>query len=173
LSDQHDKSSLNGNAGKGSLMLSIGLFVLACALPALVLHTGQHLNTKIWRWDGYESINGLSLLAVGLTWGWLRLNFTAFANLPLWLSWILYARGHFTAARVTSTIALILSLETLQLFVQPYWFDEAASREGYLAAPHIGFFCWVGSMFVILFASNRALCGRSSDLFAASNRDER
>jgi hypothetical protein len=99
-------------------------------------------------------------------------NFTAFANLPLWLSWILCARGHFTAARVTSAIALFLSLETVQLFVQPYRFDEAASREGYLAAPHIGFFCWAGSMFVILFASNRALRRRSSDPFAASNQDE-
>ncbi len=50
-----------------------------------------------------------------------------------------------------------MSLETLQLMVQPYLTDEGATKVGYLVAPHIGCVCWIGSMIVIALASQRLI----------------
>jgi hypothetical protein len=91
----------------------------------------------------------------GLALGWIRFNFTAFANPLLWLSWILYFFEKYQGARICATLALVISAETLQLTVQPYLYDEGGSTEGFLVAPHIGFFCWIASMAVIWVESNR------------------
>jgi hypothetical protein len=136
---------------------SVILFLVACVTPALVLHVGQQLGVAGFQWQKYQSILGGHLLVSGLGFGWLRMNFTAFANLPLWASWIFFLRGSYTASRLSACLALALSVETLQLMVQPYLWDEAATRQGYLAAPHIGFVCWIGSMMLMALASHRIL----------------
>ncbi len=135
------------------LVFSIGLFVAACGLPALILHNRAYLDNSRWVWRSYHSIQGIVLLVQGLTLGWMRLNFTAFANLPLWAAWIQYGRQKYGAARTLSAVALVLSIETLQLLVQPYLYDEGGATKGFLFAPHIGFFCWIGSMAVIWLSS--------------------
>lgn len=104
-------------------------------------------------WQSYRSISGIALLVQGLILGWMRLNFTAFANLPLWAAWIQYGRQKYGAARTLSGVSLVFSIETLQLAIQPYVYDEGAAVKGFLFAPHIGFFCWIGSMAVIWFGS--------------------
>ena len=146
-----------GRWRKYALIGSVVLFAAACAAPALVLHVGQRLGTAGFRWERYQSIAGGSLLVSGLVFGWLRMNFTGFANLPLWASWLLFARGHFGGARLLALMALGMSMETLQLLVQPYVWDEAMTTEGYLSAPHVGFACWIGSMLLIAFASHRLM----------------
>jgi hypothetical protein len=135
------------------LAVSIGLFLAACALPALVLHNRSYLDNLHWVWQSYRSVRGITLLVQGLALGWTRFNFTAFANLPLWAAWIQFWRQRYGAARTLSAIALIGSIETLQLAVQPYLYDEGGSTKGFLFAPHIGFFCWICSMAVIWFSS--------------------
>lgn len=50
-------------------------------------------------------------------------------------------------------VALVLSIETLQIAAQPYPYDEGGSTKGYLFAPHIGLFCSIGAMAVIWFSS--------------------
>jgi hypothetical protein len=139
---------------KYGLIGSIALYVIACVTPALILHVKRQLGAGGSRWDGRQSVYGVNLLVSGLALGWVRLNFTAFANLPLWTSWIFLARRRFQQARVLALVALFMSLETLQLVVQPYLWDESGTTEGYLAAPHIGVICWIGSMLVVAFTSS-------------------
>jgi hypothetical protein len=93
----------------------------------------------------------------GLALGWLRLNFTAFANLPLWVAWLQFGRKNYGTARALAGLALILSVETMQLAIQPYLYDEGAATKGFLVAPHVGFVCWIGSMAVIWFSSTARL----------------
>lgn len=138
-----------------ALLSSIILFLIACFTPALILHVKARLGVAAGRWHGYRSVYGGNLLVSGLALGWFRLNFTAFANLPLWLSWILFARRRFETSRLFAFVALAISIETLQLLVQPYLWDEGGTTQGYLTAPHIGFICWIGSMLIIAFASYR------------------
>jgi hypothetical protein len=140
---------------KYALICSVILFLVACVTPALVLHVKEQLGAAGSRWQGYESISGAALLAIGLALGWIRFNFTAFANFPLWISWILFARRRYSGSRFFSLLALAMSIETLQLIVQPYLGNEGGTTEGYLAFPHVGFYCWIGSMLVIAFASHR------------------
>jgi hypothetical protein len=139
---------------------SIILYLIACVTPALILHVGQHLGIAGFHWQHYQSITGIHLLLTGLAFGWLRMNFTAFANLLLWASWTFYLRDHYRASRLCAWLALILSVETLQLIAQPYLWDEGATREGYLAAPNIGFLCWIASMVLMAAASQRQLSTR-------------
>jgi hypothetical protein len=139
------------------LIGSVILFLVACVTPALILHVGQQLGVAGFHWQNYQSISGGHLLVSGLAFGWLRMNFTAFANLPLWASWIFFLRGRYATSRLCAWLALALSVETLQLIVQPYLWDEGATRQGYLAAPHIGFLCWTGSMLLMVLASHRVL----------------
>jgi hypothetical protein len=145
----------------GPVLCSIGLYGLACVLPALVFRVlpalvdHEKLGTRARSVD-YQSLSGFYLLVTGLLFGWTARNFAAFANFPLWLSWIFFLQGKFKEVRAISAVALVMSLQTLQLLWQPYWFDEAGTQ-GYLAGPHVGLFCWVGSMFVILFSSNLAV----------------
>jgi len=49
----------------------------------------------------------------------------------LWLSWIFFWRNRFLAARTCSIVALVISVETLQLLVQPMLFDEGASPKDF------------------------------------------
>lgn len=144
------------NRNRTPVAVSIGLFIIACAVPALIFHTGSK-HSDVWVWEGYRSVSGLALLLTGLFFGWFQGNFTAYANLFLWLSWFQYARRRFKAARLTSAIALLVSAETLQLVFKPMVFDEGGVVRGYLTAPHVGFFCWFASIVIILYSSQRVL----------------
>ena len=155
LAETRTESSGDGRLRKAALAGSIALFVVACVTPALVLHVRENLGAAKSGWQGYESMSGFDLLFVGLLLGWIRVNFTAFANLPLCASWILFGLGRYRVARLSSLVALGLSLETLQLIWQPYLMDEGSTRVGHLVAPHIGCVCWVGSMIIIALASHR------------------
>jgi hypothetical protein len=141
---------------KRALLWSIVLYLAACALPALVFHIRSDLGAAGAVWSGYRPERGINLLAQGLVFGWIRANFTAFANPLLWLSWIMLARNRFSAARGLSLAALIVSIETLQLLFQPMLWDEAATQKGYLAAPHIGFVFWIASMWLVYWTSRQA-----------------
>jgi hypothetical protein len=153
----------SGHADRWHIVALAGiivLYIVACATPALVLHVRENLGPARSGWQGYQSMPGFFLLFVGLLLGWLRFNFTAFANLPLWSSWILFALGRFKVSRNLSLVALAMSLETLQLVVQPYLMDEGATKVGYLVVPHIGCVCWIGSMIVIALASQRLIASK-------------
>ena len=146
-----------------AVLVSMALYVAACLLPALIFHVRRDLGNGGSVWGGYRSDNGISLLFAGLVFGWMRLNFTAFANPLLWMGWIFLARRNWNSARVCSLGALIWSIETLQLLFQPMLWDEAAVNKGFLAAPHIGFVLWIASMVVIYLASLRGLKAAPSE----------
>jgi hypothetical protein len=138
------------------ILTSIALFLIGCVTPALFFRVARNDGHSLI-WQGYDTAYGAQLLFMGLFLGWARMNFAAFANLPLLLSWIFLARGRRKAARNTSLLALLLSLQTLELLVMPFLWDEAGTREGYLMAPHIGCLCWLASMVIILVAAQRVL----------------
>ena len=139
------------------VLLSMALYLAACALPALIFHVREDLGRNVSVWSGYRSDRGVDLLFTGLVMGWMRLNFTAFSNLLLWISWIALARRSFDTARLFSLGALIWSVETLQLVFQPMLWNEGAVDKGYLVAPHIGCVLWIASMLVIYLTSGRLL----------------
>jgi hypothetical protein len=141
------------------VFLSIAIYLAACLLPALMLHTGGYIYTKDlqknWRWGGNESLRGAELLFIGW-FGLLIGNFAVLANPALWLSWLLLGTRRDRGAVWCSAIALLLAMLTFQLIFQPYRFDEAGAKLGYLAFPHIGFYAWIASMALIAFAALKA-----------------
>jgi hypothetical protein len=139
-----------------TVLLSMALYVASCSLPALMLHTGGYVYAKDltpgWKWSGHESVRGAELLFSG----WFGLmvgNFAVLANPALWLSWLLFGLKNDRGATASSAVALLVAMLTFQLSVQPYYFDEAGAKRGYLESPQIGFVCWIASMVLILVAS--------------------
>jgi hypothetical protein len=143
-----------------AVSISVALYIAACVLPAILLHVLVRAYGEPgadWRWDGYESVRSGELLFVGsfgLFTG-LSGNFAVLANPALWLGQILYGLRQNRAAAACSGMALILSLFTFQLLSHPYYFDEDGVRQGYLASPQAGFYCWVAGMAIILLAGIR------------------
>jgi hypothetical protein len=134
---------------------SIALYLASCLLPALMLHTGGYTYARdmkaTWHWTGHESLRGAQLLFTGW-FGMLLGNFSVLANPALWLAWILYGSRQYRAANWLAGLAIM----TFQLLRQPYYFDEAGARRGYLKYPEIGFLCWLAGMALILFSGVRA-----------------
>ena len=97
------------------LATSILLYLAACAMPALLFRNRNYADSTHWTWGGYRSVSGIQLLVQGIVFGWLQLNFSAFANVPLWLSWIFFGRRSWRAARTAALVALIMSLETFSI----------------------------------------------------------
>ena len=141
------------------LPVSVALYFAACTLPAVLLHTGSNTYSpglpQEWHWTGYESLKGIELLFAGL-FGLLMGNFAGFANPLLWLSWLFLGFRRYRAAAIASGLALVFAMQTFQMMVQPYLFDEAGVRQGYLQAPQVGFFAWTASMVLVLAAGWRA-----------------
>jgi hypothetical protein len=144
------RSLMPGTGGRLPILcISFMLYVLACATPALVLHTGsralQPSGERVWTSQGYETITGLELLFAGV-FGLLRMNFAGLANPLLWLSWLLLGRKKYDAAVAVSIVALLLSMQTFQLIVDPFLFDEGGVKLGYLSSVRLGFLSWIASM---------------------------
>lgn len=137
-----------------AVSISVTLYIAACVLPAILLHVRVRAYGgepgPDWRWDGSESVRGGELLFVG----WFG-NFAVLANPALWLGQILYGLRQNRAAAACSGVALMLSLFTFGLLSHPYYFDEDGVRQGYLASPQAGFYCWVAGMAIILLAGIR------------------
>jgi TRAP-type uncharacterized transport system fused permease subunit len=138
------------------------LYIAACYLPAILLHTGSYhysdVHSRTWVWHGYQSLRGVDLLIAGL-FGILMGNFAWLANPLLCISWLLLMRRQYDSAALVSGFALIIAMATFQLTVQPYYFDEGGVNLGYLHLPQSGFYLWIGSMASVFIP---CLCARYS-----------
>lgn len=151
--------SLSRTGHRRQLLLvgSVALYVLACLLPAVLLHTGSNSYTRTGpklTWNGYQSLKGWELLLTGW-FGIFTGNFAVLANPLLWLSWLLFGSRRERGAIGFSAAALLFSMFTFELIVRPYYFDEGGVVCGYLKSIEAGFVCWVASMALILVSSIR------------------
>ncbi|NOK00695.1 MULTISPECIES: hypothetical protein [Myxococcus] len=121
--------------------LSAILFVLGCALPAVVLYnTGSRQEDSMW---------GVSLLLVGwlgvfvMQWGW-------FANPLLLLTLALLLMGKYRGAFWVGVVTVLVGLSTLSWYLHSIPADEAVSpdRQLELLYPTLGYFFWMGSLLV-------------------------
>ena len=129
-----------------------GLFVTACATPALVLRgpgeAPPHVPTEY-------VVTGLDSLVNGWVAPWAGVPLLAWYANPLWLvGLVLVARGAHRAARYVLATALVLASTTLLLFWQGLPSEAVASgATSHLERPLVGFFLWVGAMLVPLLAA--------------------
>lgn len=106
---------------------------------------------------GIEDVHGLLLLLNGLLFGPYFKNFAAYANPLFWLGLGCFAGGGLKAARVLLLLALLVSLQTLQVYLVPLPMDEGIVVRGLLLYPHAGFFLWILGMDVPLLLAHRWL----------------
>jgi hypothetical protein len=142
------------------VVTSAVLFVVACALPAVVTYnTGNRETESMW---------GVTMLFVGWLgafanlWGW-------FANPLLLLSLPLLGVGWYRAAFWAGIASVIVGLSTLSWYVHSIPADEggSASRQLELSYPTLGFFCWMGSL-VMVPASASILARQEAEAKAAA-----
>ncbi|XXF79349.1 hypothetical protein P2318_06240 [Myxococcaceae bacterium GXIMD 01537] len=123
---------------------SLVLFIIACATPAMVCFKTSS--------GGDETMFGFVLLLLGWL-GVVDMNFGWFANPPLALALLFLALRKFTVSAVLSGLALLIALSSLSWYIHPMSADEGGVGRLILKYPHVGFFCWVGSILVVLGAS--------------------
>jgi hypothetical protein len=132
------RSNGDSNARINVLGLSSLLFVMACAMPALVIRDGERVDS----WEGWF------LLTFG--WGGLfQAQFAWLANLLLVGAALLVWRRRYVGAAVTSGMALPLALDTAAMFSQPVAIGDEV-RPCFLQRFGPGFFLWLASFLVVL-----------------------
>jgi hypothetical protein len=127
-----------------AIVVSVILFGVACALPALefqkfVQGVVQGPDVKI----------GVTLLLIGWL-GPFALQFAWFANPLLGLSLWALAFRRWNRAAVFAVLALLLSVQTFQLFWQDVPADEGRVGQLRLQQVQPGFFAWQGAILVAL-----------------------
>jgi hypothetical protein len=135
-----------------AIELSIYLYLLACAVPALVFSDSYEPQRPPICWVGVQAlIFGMLSLQ---TW-----QFAPLANISYLVS--LVALGKFggrKTAHYASALACLVALDTFALYFHtipyfsPFWLGSNCAKMA-LKYPGIGFYFWIGSMLVIFFAS--------------------
>ncbi len=122
-------------------VVSTVLFIVSCALPALVLY-----NTATKQED---TMSGVTLLLTGwlgvfvMQGGW-------FANPLLAVTLLLLLMGRYRGAFWTGFLAVLVGLSSLSWYFHSIPADEGVSptRQLELLYPTLGFFFWLGSLLV-------------------------
>jgi hypothetical protein len=121
-----------------ALGVSLLLYALACALPAL----------DFLKEDGSPTPESPMFGFVLLFIGWLGIiigQFAWLANLGWLLSLILLLCRRWIASLVTSILAILLAMQTYALFAQRVPANEAATSYLILQQVKIGFYVWLAS----------------------------
>ncbi|MFN8442824.1 MAG: hypothetical protein U0175_18755 [Caldilineaceae bacterium] len=131
-------------------LLTILLFILACAVPALEFrhYCSDPANYDMVTWEGLRALAlGWMGLFVGMI-GW-------YAN-PFWLFGMLAYLFNFRwVARILLFIALVLALTSFMLIDTSVPADEANVCKLMLETPLIGFYLWLGAMVFGFFVAVR------------------
>jgi hypothetical protein len=122
------------------LFISMGLFLIACASPALAF---KRTSSDMEVWPGFQV----------LMMGWLGLLFKQiawYANPVMVLSLIFLLCRRWLAATVIALAALALAANTLVLFSTELPADEANVNKLRLEYLGPGFYSWVASIVAII-----------------------
>ncbi len=142
---------LNPTLRRTLLAAAFGSWLLACGVPAL------HFNNM-----GDHAVSGFELMTTGLFFGWVVVNFAAYANPFLLIAGIQCLRGKQKSARILSVISLFLAAQTLQLILFPCTWPSAIGSTSRSAAcrdwarPDVELFLWVASVALVFLATGRA-----------------
>jgi hypothetical protein len=136
------------------LIVSVGAYAVSWFLPALIFKGTQGtFETEVWEgWQCvYMSILGLAIL-----------QFEGLANLLYIISAILLFEQVTNLACLLSGLGLLLSLQTLTLFVTPLSFDEAHATRSILVGLEAGFYLWIAALCLVFLTSvGKILSGKT------------
>lgn len=124
-------------------MAASGLFIFACAMPAMhVLTVSSHYRGAERDIMGFELLLSGWLGVFGMNVGW-------YANPLLALALFLLVLGADRGALVAGAIAAVVGVSSLVWFVHPMPADEAGVNYSELMYPSIGFVCWMLSLVIV------------------------
>jgi len=126
------------------LAASLLLFIVACALPAVVFRT---FSGGVPDGDDKSSAGIVLLLIGGL--GIFAGQFAWLANFPLAVSWFTLLFRAYRLSFVFALLAALIALDTLALYSNSIPADEAGTREQFLIHLQAGFFLWLAAMLLV------------------------
>jgi hypothetical protein len=138
----HQKPRLRWKPRIIALLISLSLYVMACALPVL-----DFTNR-----DGHRNPDGPIFGVVALIMGWAAIAIGQFAWLAnfLWLlSLILFLFRRWIATAVTAIFTILLALQSYLLLSRKLPLNEAATDYLYFQGIKIGFYFWIASFLAI------------------------
>jgi hypothetical protein len=128
----------------GVLGLTAGVFVVACALPALVV---QREGDPPETWPGYQLLWMGPMAPLIGQFGWFAHAPAAVGAFALLVRW-------FRAAAALAALAILIGLQSLMLFQQPFPANEGGVGPDFVTqAFGAGFYVWLTSFAVLLVGS--------------------
>jgi hypothetical protein len=139
---------------RAAVVISMLLFAASLVTPAIrfALVHGHHPHPRPSDVRQVESKTGFAMLFSSL-FGPFYLNFAGVANPLLIVAWWLLWYRRSNAAPILLVVALLLSLQTFQLYQSGIAADEGGVMYDEMLRPLVGFYLWVASMAVPLVAS--------------------
>ncbi len=122
----------------GVLLLSLFIYLLACATPALLFDISNNDDPMI----------GFNLLFIG----WMAVfygQFGWFANPLLALAMLLFLFKRWLVTLILVILTLAVAANTLTLYEQALPADEAGTNTMELVGLGVGFYLWIASMAII------------------------
>jgi uncharacterized membrane protein len=138
----HQKPRLPWKPRIIALLISIGLYALACALPVL------DFSKSDWSHNSEGPMIGYVALIVG----WMGIvlgQFAWLANFIWLLSLLLVLFRCWIATVITAILTTLLALQTYTLFSHKVPANEAATEYLYLQEIKIGFYVWIASFLAV------------------------
>jgi hypothetical protein len=134
-----------------AVVLSVLLYGASLLAPAISFARVQGHHPHPSHYVQIESKTGFEMLFSSL-FGPFYMNFAGFANLLLVVSWWMLWFQHGRGTKVLLSLALLLAMQTFQLYSSGMPADEGSVMFYEMLRPLVGFYLWVASIAVPLAA---------------------
>ncbi|WP_419805890.1 hypothetical protein [Terriglobus sp.] len=131
-----------------TVVISAVLWGWSFSLPAIVFRLSTDNGRHNMPFET-ETYSGMGMFFASIL-GPCFLNFAGVANILLLVGLILLLRNRPRGARINLGIAALLTLQTFQMRLIEFPFDEAGVRNGLLLHPLVGWYVWAGSILLPL-----------------------